>query len=81
MLLICLFVLIIYVPVNNFSVTLGPVFLDLTSTKQRIKCCAHGHNTLPLVRLEPATPQSRVKHSTAEPLRSSSVVKGLILLC
>ena len=31
---------------------------------------AQGHNTLTLVRLEPAAPRSRVKHSATEPLRS-----------
>ena len=33
-------------------------------------CLAQGHNTLTPVRLEPSAPQSRVKHSTTEPLRS-----------
>ena len=33
-------------------------------------CLAQGHNTVMPVRLEPAAPQSRVKHSTTEPLRS-----------
>ena len=33
------------------------------------------HNTVKLVRLEPATPRSRVKHTTTEPLRS--LHKGL----
>ena len=46
-------------------------FRGLTSTKQRIKCLAQGHNTVPLERLKPATPQSQVKHSTTEPLQSS----------
>ena len=47
--IICLFVLMLYVPVNNFSVMLGPfpVFLGWTSTKQRIKCLAQWHNTVP----------------------------------
>ena len=31
-------------------------------------CLAQGHNTVTLVRLEPGAPQSRVKHSTTEPL-------------
>ena len=35
--------------------------------KQRIKCLAQRHNEVPTVRLEPATPQSRVQHSTTEP--------------
>ena len=36
--------------------------------KQRIKCVPQEHNAVPTVRLEPATLQSRVKHSTTEPL-------------
>ena len=46
--------LVCYVPVNNFSVMSGhyPVFLGLTSTKQRIKFgLAQGFNTVPLVSL------------------------------
>ena len=39
-----IFGLILYVPVNSFSVMSGWVFLGLTSTKQRIKCLAQGHN-------------------------------------
>ena len=57
-----LFGLILYVPVDNFSVMLGRVF-----PKQRIKWLAQGHNTVPPVRLEPATPQSRDKYTTTEP--------------
>ena len=48
----------------------GEVFLGWTSFKQRIKCLSQGHNTVLLVRLKPATPQFRVKHSTTEPLCS-----------
>ena len=59
-----LFDLILYVPVNSFSVKLGRVFLGLTSSKQKIKCLAQGHNAV--VKLEPATPRSRVKHSITE---------------
>ena len=33
-------------------------------------CLAQGHNAVTLVRLKPATPRSRVKHSTTEPLHS-----------
>ena len=54
----CLFVRFDYVLVNNYSSISGWVFLGLTSTKQRIKCLAQGHNTVPPVRLEPATPRS-----------------------
>ena len=35
-------------------------------------CLAQGHNTVIPVRLEPATPQPRVKHYTTEPLCSLS---------
>ena len=67
---VCLFVLILYVPVNNFLVMLGWVFLGWTSTKQRIKCLDQGHNAVPLERLEPTTPQSPVKHSSTQPPHS-----------
>ena len=52
------FGLILYSPVNNFSIMPGRVFLGLTSTKQRIKCLAQGHNTVPPVRHKPAAPRS-----------------------
>ena len=64
------FDLILYVPVNNFLVMSGWVFLGSTGTKQGLMCLAQGHKTVRPVRLETATPQSRVKHSTTEPLRS-----------
>ena len=53
----CWFGLILYVPVNNFAVMLGQIFLGWTSTKQWIKCLAQGHSTKipPAVRIEPAT--------------------------
>ena len=62
----CIFVLIFYVPVNNFSIMLGCAFLGWTSTKQRIKCLAQ----VPPMRLEPATIGSRVTYSNTEPLHS-----------
>ena len=49
---------------------LGQVFLVLTYTKQGLMRLAQGHDTVTPVRLEPATPQSQVKHSTTEPLHS-----------
>ena len=55
---------------NNNSVTLDRVFLGLTSTKLGLMCLAQGHNTVTPVRLEPVALQTRVKHSTTEPLRS-----------
>ena len=57
--------LILYVPC-----TIGWVFLGWTSTKLGLMCLAQGHNTVTPVRLEPAAPRSRFKHSTTEPLRS-----------
>ena len=62
-----LFDLILYVPVNNLSVTSGWVFLGWTSTKLGLMCLAQGHNT---VTLELVALRSRVKHSTTEPLCS-----------
>ena len=58
--------LILYVPVNNFSVMSGQIFLGWTGTKQGLMCLAQGHNPVMTVRLELATPRSRVKHSTTE---------------
>ena len=52
-----LFVLMLYIPVHNFSVILA-YFLGLTNIKQRTK--AQAHNKVPLVGLEPAIPQSQV---------------------
>ena len=51
-------------PVNIFSVKSGRVFLGWTSTKQRIKCLAQGHNTVPPVRLEPALVRAAWTEST-----------------
>ena len=34
-------------------------------------CLAQGHNTVTPVRLKPAAPRSRVKHTTTEPLWSN----------
>ena len=54
-----LFGLILYVkllPSQHFFVMSSWVFLGLTSTEQRIKCLAQGHNAVPLVRLKPTTP-------------------------
>ena len=47
-----MFVLVLYIPVNNCPVLPGqfPIFLGLTITKQRIMCLAQGHNPVPPVR-------------------------------
>ena len=63
--------LILYVPVNIFSVMSGRVFMCITSAKQGLMCLAQGHNA---VRLKPAAPRSQVQHSTTEPLRSLEVI-------
>ena len=65
-----LFDLILYIPVNFISVISGRVFLGQTSTKQGYMCLAQGHTAVMPVRPEPASPRSRVQHSTTEPLRS-----------
>ena len=60
-----------FVPVNNFSVMSNWVLLGLTSTKQKIKCLAQGHNgevllylqssTLPLSHCAPQTVCTQIK--------------------
>ena len=59
-------------PINNLSVIKGQVFLGWTRTKLGLMCPAQGHNAVTPVRLKPAAPRSRVKHSTTEPLRSQT---------
>ena len=75
-----LFDLILYVPANNFSVTSGRVFLGWNSTKQLTMWLAQGHNAVTPVRPEPAALQSRVKHSTTEPLHPLSPKRIMIFL-
>ena len=40
-------------------------------------CLVQGHNTVTPVRLEPATPRSRLKHDFTEPLRFQGSVWGV----
>ena len=47
--------LILYIPVNNFSVMSGQVLFGWTSTKQRIKCLAQGHKAVPLAAVKART--------------------------
>ena len=61
-------------PINNLSVIKGQGFLGLTSTTLGLMCLAQGHNAVTLLRLKPVAPQSRVKHSTTELLRTLMVV-------
>ena len=67
-----MFDLILYIQVTNFSVIPGQVFLGCTSTKQGLMCCSRTQCS-DAMRLESATPQSRDKHSTTEPLHSHEV--------
>ena len=48
------FNLILYFPVNNFSV----MYLGCTSTKQRLMCLVQGHKAVFPERLEPEIPRS-----------------------
>ena len=57
-------------PINNPSDRTGRVFLSWTSTKLGLMCLARGHSALTPVRLQPAAPRSRVKHSTTDQMRS-----------
>ena len=66
-----LFDLILYVPVNNFSVMAWQVFMAWTSTKQESMCLVQGHKAVKLVRFQPPSSWSGDKHSTTELLRSS----------
>ena len=64
---LCMFVLLLYVTVNNFLVIFGffPAFLGWTSTKQRIKCLTQGHNTVPPMSLKlksPFNPTTELLH-------------------
>ena len=53
----------------------------LNQYKARINVHAQGHNAVMPVRLEPAAPLSRVKHSTTEPLRSKMRLDGMASKC
>ena len=54
---------------------------DGSSSVEPVKCLAQGHNAASPVRLKPVTPQSRVKHSTIEPLCSSSSLIWFQTVC
>ena len=43
-------------------------------------CLAQGHNAVMLLKLESAAPQSRVKHSTTEPLRSPNFCRENVII-
>ena len=62
------FVSMFYVPQKKLSVMSGrlPVFLGWTSTKQRIKYHAQGHNKVPPKSLDLVSFQSQFYHSTTK---------------
>ena len=63
---VCLFVLRLNVPVNNFSVMSG-----LNQYFRGVKCLAQGHNTAEVgFEPRPLAPESDTLHSTTEPPRS-----------
>ena len=66
----CLFDLILYVPSTIFQLNRdGSSWVEPVLSKD--KCVLlKNHNAVTPVRLEPAAPRSRFKHSTTEPLRS-----------
>ena len=66
----CLFDLILYVPSTIFQLNRdGSSWVEPVLRKD--KCVLlKDHNAVTPVRLEPAAPRPRVKHSTTEPLRS-----------
>ena len=74
-LFVCLFDLILYVPLTIFQ-----LYRDEPSWVEPVlsydKCVLlKDHNALTPVRLEPEALRSRVKHSTTEPLRSHTLNK------
>ena len=73
------FVLVLYIPVNNFSDMLGCFFQSWTSTKQRVKCLSQGHKAVHLMMLKLTTPRSLAKHSTTK-LLHSSIQNSIIFL-
>ena len=66
----CLFVLRLNVPVNNFSVMSGRSQRFLGLTSRELMCLAQGHNTVPLVGIEPKALQFGVQRSTTTPPHS-----------
>ena len=70
--------LMLYTPINTFSVMLGFSVLEpVLLYKQRIACLVQGHNAVCLVRptVEPSTPRFQVKQSITEPVYSSPHIR------
>ena len=75
-LFIFLFDLILYAPVNIFSVMSGHVFPGWTSYKQELMCLAQGHNTVTLVNLQPLG-QAHYRWATVDP---ESILNKLLFI-
>ena len=78
-LLICLVYLILNVPVNNFTVMLGPghPFLGITSTFGEYFCLAKGHNIVTRVRSDTRTLASESDALTTSPAPPPSPLSSL----
>ena len=74
--LLCLFVFLFF---TSHDIGTGLPGLIRTSTKLGLMCLAQDHNTVTPVRLEPAAPRTRVKHSTTEHCAPSFFVVKLII--
>ena len=66
--LVCLLDLILYVPVNTFSVMSGWFFMGWTSSKQVFMCLRQTHNAVTQMGVYQGAPWYRVKHCTTKPL-------------
>ena len=67
-------------PSQQFCSYIGTNLFGLNQyLKQGFMCLAQEHNPVNPVKLEPATPRSRDKHSTTEPLRSMKTLHIWIL--
>ena len=78
-----LFDLILYVPSTIFQLNRDRSFWVEPVLSEDKWVLLKDHNTVTPMRLEPAAPRSRVKHSTTEPLRSqeNSLLFYIVFLC
>ena len=66
--LVCLLDLILYVPVNTFSVMSGWFFMGGTSSKQVLMCLGQTHNAVTQMGIYQGAPWYRVKQCTTKPV-------------
>ena len=69
--LVCLLDLILYVPVNTFSVMSGWFFMGWSSSKQVLMCLGQTHNAVTQMGVYQGAPWYQVKHCTTKPLCTS----------